>query len=165
MQPLQIKAFLPVAVAALLSVASLCQEPERQPWTQTPEGFVIASLGAHYEYKAVSPDGSALGVRFRENTEQGSLSYWTEVFLLEMVEAKNYRLIAKKDVTSADGVPGQALTFEVAQGNVPYHYGLAVFVTEKSIVTLESGTELEALSRYEAAFSSALAALRVKTYE
>jgi|SRR5690606_15751592 len=137
------------------------QAPE---WTEVPEGFVEVD-DARFAWKAVSPDGSVIAIRTRPNEGEGGLEFWREVFELEMVEGKGYRLVETEDVVSADGVDGSAMRFEFAQGDTPFHYGLAVYVTSEWIVTLETATELEALDQYAEAFDSARGALEVLTVE
>jgi hypothetical protein len=151
-------------VLVLALALSGCDCHKRGEWTKPPEGFVKVAAGG-FEWKAVAPDGSAIGVRYRQNGEEGSLAFWTEVFQLELVQAKGYRLGETTDVQSADGVPGKLLTFEFAQSDTPYHYGLAVFATKKSIVTVETATELRQLPRYAPAFEAARRELRVKNAE
>jgi hypothetical protein len=146
---------------ALLALPSGCGDKE---WTRTPDGFVKVDDGA-FAYKAVSPDGSTIAIRHRGNEEEGSLAFWAEVFELELVQAQGYKLAAKAGATSADGVPGTMMTFELAQGDTPYHYGLALYVTPKSIVTVETATELSRLNRYQAAFDAARRALKARAAE
>jgi hypothetical protein len=152
-----------VATAVTLCLACTlgCGEKE---WTRTPDGFVKVE-DATFAYKALSPDGSVIAVRHRPNTEEGSLAFWAEVFTRELVEAKGYRAAGTADVTSADGVAGRLLRFEVAVGDLPYHYGLALYVTPKSIVTVETATELSLLARYLPAFDAARADLKAKAAE
>ncbi|MBI5499035.1 MAG: hypothetical protein HY907_02255 [Deltaproteobacteria bacterium] len=151
-------------VVALAFVAAGCPRHEAE-WTRTPDGFVKISGPDAFAWRAVSPDGSAIAVRHRANEEEGSLAFWSEVFERELVEAKGYRLAGKSDVTSADGVAGKLLQLEFAQSDTPYHYGLAVYVSAKSIVTVETATELERLERYRPAFEAARRELRAKAAE
>ena len=150
-----------VAVLGALLVLSGCGEKE---WTRTPDGFVKVDV-APFAYKAVAPDGSTIGIRYRENEEEGSLAFWREVFELELVQGKGYRLAGTSDVTSGDGVPGKLMTLEFAPDDTPYHYGLALYVTPKSIVTVETATELAKLERYKAAFEAARRDLKAKAEE
>ena len=151
-----------VAVLGALLVLAGCGEKE---WTRTPDGFVKVEGSSPFVYKAVAPDGSTIGIRYRENEEEGSLAFWREVFELELVQGKGYRLAGTTDVTSGDGVPGKLMMFEFAPGDTPYHYGLALYVTPKSIVTVETATELAKLERYRAAFEAARRDLKAKAEE
>ena len=153
--------FVLVLVGVAVWVA-MCSETD--PWAKAPEGFVEVQEGP-FVFKAVSPDGSVIGVRHRLNKEEGDLAFWLEVFELEMVDAKGYKLEEKREVRSADGVDGVLMRFAYAQGDTPFHYGLAVFVTEKTIITLETATELGELERYNAAFEEALESVQVKLVE
>ena len=123
-------------------------------WTETPEGFVeVDSKGV--DYKAVTPEGAVIVIRHRDNDEEGDLDFWSEVFELEMVKAKGYKVVDKGEVSSADGTVGSVLLFEYAQGQTPYHYGLTVFVRDDLIVTVETATELDNYERREEAFEHA----------
>ena len=153
---LNTRTLLWIVVLALLPLMA-CEDE----WTTTPEGFVEIEQ-APFEYKAVSPDGSVIAIRHRPNEEKGDLDYWAEVFELELVDAKGYRLAEKSDVKSADGVLGRLLSFELAQGTIPFHYGLAIYVTDESIVTLETATELASLERYAEAFDEARKGLNAR---
>jgi hypothetical protein len=140
-----------LGVALLLGLAGAgCPKKE---WADAPEGFVEVKDG-RFVFKAVAPDGSTIAVRHRGNPEEGDLDFWTEVFELEMVDGQGYRAAGKSDLQSGDGVAGRLLRFEYAAGDVPYHYGVALYVTGKSIVTVETAAELEKLPRYESAFEA-----------
>jgi len=154
---------LALVFAALTSLAGQCGEPREAPvtWTATPKGFVQSPEG-QFVYRALSPDGSVIGIRHRLNEQEGDLDFWTEVFELEMVNGKGYKELAKSDVTSKDGVKGRLMTFEYAQGDPPYHYELALYVTPKSLVSVEAATELASLDRYKVGFESARAELNAK---
>ncbi len=149
-----------VAVLGALLLLAGCEKE----WTRTPDGFVKVDVSP-FAFKAVAPDGSTIGIRYRENEEEGSLAFWREVFERELVQGKGYRLAGTTDVTSGDGVPGKLMTFEFAPDDTPYHYGLALYVTPESIVTVETATELAQLERYKAAFDAARRELKAKAGE
>jgi hypothetical protein len=154
-----------VTLAALLALGGNCQQQQNQKgWTDTPKGFVEVAASP-FAYKAVSPDGSSIAVRHRPNQEKGDLAFWSEVFERQFVEVNGYRLIEKEELVSEDGVPGQLMTFEYAPDELPYHYSIAIFVSELSLVSLETATELSKLTRYDEAFSAARKSLRVKSAE
>lgn len=144
---------------ALVSLATKCEpEPEEEPpaWmTEVPEGFVEVDPQRPHVWRAVAADGSAVGVRYRANEEAGALDFWVEVFEREMTLGKGYRLARTTEVTSSDGVAGKVLMLELAEEDRPYHYGLAIYVTEDSIVTVETATELADLERYTPVFDKA----------
>lgn len=150
---------LVVVFAALAGLAGQCGEAEKpKAWTATPKGFVQSPEG-QFVYRALSPDGSVIGIRHRLNEQEGDLDFWTEVFELEMVQGKGYKLISKSDVQSRDDVDGRLMVFEYAQGDTPYHYELALYVTPKSLVSVEAATELANLERYKGGFEAARAEL------
>lgn len=151
-----------VIAAAAVGLWAWLWTPE---WVATPDGFVeIEQYG--FVYKAVSPDGSVIAVRHRDNEQEGDLEFWSEVFEREMVEGKGYRLVEEQQVTSGDGVSGTHLQLEYAhEGDTPFHYGLTVFVTEESIVTVETATELERHDDYAGAFEKARGSVTVRAAE
>lgn len=150
------KLWIPLAGLILMALlatlpAFKCSE-DPQKFSTVPEGFVDTPT-RHFPFRAVAPDGTTIGVKERPNNEEGSLDYWREVFELEMVEGKGYKLTHTTDVTSKDGVPGKLMSFEVAHNETPFVYQLALYVTDKTIITVEAGAELARIERYQDAFN------------
>lgn len=141
-----------LAVGTQLAV-KCSEEPTPPSWSSVPEGFVNQPSG-HFPFRAVAPDGTVIAVRERANEAKGDLDYWTEVFRLEMTEGKGYKLVETADVKSSDGVAGKLMRFEVAQDEIPFAYQLALYVTEKTIISVEAGVELARIDHYGAAFDT-----------
>lgn len=139
-----------------------CSEPPEKKWVETPKGFVSVNASG-FVYKAVSPDGAVIGIRARGNEEKGDLDFWSEVFKREMTEAKGYTPGPEQNITSADGVAGKLLSFDVPDDRTPHQYQVALFISEEYIVSLETLCESPHCDRHKAAFEAAIKTLNAKT--
>src|SRR5687767_439738 len=95
-----------------------------------PRGFAVAPQGqSHYDYRAVSAYGVALGVRVLANPARGDLAFWAEAVDREVRRSGGYRPSQTVAVRSADGIRGLRMEYTRGQGPAAATYWVTLFVT------------------------------------
>lgn len=112
-------------------------------------------------HKALSADGAVLVVRERDHEPRGSLTFWTEAFEREIVDAQGYTLIEAESVEARDGLKGKLLKFKGTRETVVYRYDVALFLARDTIITVEAAAPEEEWEKlHEEKFNRALRTLR-----
>ena len=137
---------------ALFALLAGCATPQ----LSTPKGFVALEKGEYsyndYTYKAVSPDGAVLQVRYQEEQPKGEFDFWAEALQRELTEGLGYELISEEEIRTDKGEEGRVMRFRGAHQGQVFRYGVAVFVEEEdddydNVITVEYGVPEGAAGR------------------
>ncbi len=147
MKPLStnIFAFTRVLLAALaLATCASC----RQFVPATPPGFVeLEDRYSSSEYRATTADGVVIGIRAFDNNPKGERAFWVRAIENRMRDSGGYALLEKRDVKNRGGLTGTELRFGHDEGDEPYLYRLAVFVTDDRVFIVEAGGQRAQMER------------------
>lgn len=102
-----------------------------------PQGYVKVD-DHEYRFRAVSADGSAMGLRIEENPENGDLTFWDKAIQRQMVEIKGYRLAARREIKSRSGRDGVEFMFEYRRDGADFTYLVSLFVQGREIRIFEA---------------------------
>jgi hypothetical protein len=149
------KPTLRIATALAIGLASLngCSSAKLVP----PPGFAVLEPGEGYRFRAVSPEGVVVAVRREANDPKGDLGFWSGAIDAKL-RRDGYRAIEILDV-EAKGLKGKQLRYSIERGGRDHSFWVAVFVTEESVVTVESGGDHELFAKQSEALLRALASL------
>ncbi len=111
----------------------------------TPKGFVRVDPPQSYTYRAVSADGAVLSVRTEENPRDGTLEFWSRAIGNELIDARGYKLDARRDVKSLGGTPGVEMLMKSQLQGVDYLYLLTVFVKSERVIVFEAAGPVSTL--------------------
>jgi hypothetical protein len=150
-----------LALALLALIGALGCGPSFQ--LNTPPGFVELDDDSAYDYRATTADGLVIGVREIDHEPEGELSFWVQAIQNRMRDRGGYALLETRSVQSADGVAGKQLRFgHDEQGNRPYLYYVAVFVTDSTIYLVEAGGTKEQMTKQAAQIDAVLRGFRTE---
>lgn len=121
--------------AALLACGAGCG---RSFVITTPAGFAELPDQEDYGYRAADAAGVVLAVRHEENAPFGDLAFWSGAIDAHL-RRDGYVADQALDVKSADGVPGRQIRYHRVQQGRKYVFWATVFVTDDSVVTIETG--------------------------
>ena len=125
----------------------------------TPAGFAELDGQKDYGYRATSPQGVVIAVRREKNEPYGDLSFWSGAVDAQLRRG-GYKAIKAIDV-AASGVKGKQIHYVVVRSGREHMFWVSVFVTEKAVVTVEVGGDLEYFEKAEKALSAAIASVQI----
>ncbi len=125
----------------------------------TPPGFAELDSAAGYRYRASNAEGVVLAVRREKNDPQGDLSFWSGAIDAQLRRA-GYSAVEAHDV-EASGLKGKQIRYLIVREGRDHAYWINVFVTKKSVVTVEAGGDKDLFAHEEDAIKKAIATLDV----
>jgi hypothetical protein len=129
---------------------------------KTPPGMIELEKTDDYAYRAMTPEGVVVGVRFIKDAGKADVPFWTRAVSLHMKELSGYALVETKDATSRDGSKGQELRFGHDESGKPYTYVVRVFVKDNRLYVAEAGGTKEEMDRANQTVEWTLATLMLK---
>ena len=145
-------------LALLLASSSVACTPNLH--IDTPGGFAELEDQDRYAYRATTSRGVVLAVRREANDPSGDLSFWSGA-LDAHLRRRGYKAITATDVKSKDGVDGRQIRYEIKRNGRPHGFWMTVFVTDDSVVTVESGGDTAFLGKRKKELAKAIASLEV----
>ncbi len=146
-------------ILAAALAATACGVPFR---ASTPGGFVELDDQTSYDYRAIAPEGVALGVRAINIDGKGDLPFWTRAVTLRMRQLNGYAVVSERDVKSSDGTTGKEIIFGHDEGGKPFVYQVRLFVAQNRLFIAEAGGPQAAFTQHKVAVSDALDRVKVK---
>ncbi len=137
-----------LAIASIVTLASLgtgCASFA----IRTPGGFgqLREQRAHHYDYRAVSAYGVALGVRVVPNAERGNLDFWSEVVDRHLQHGGVYHPAGSADVRTSNGMAGRRMAYTYGDPQSGQTYWVTVFVTDRKVFLVEAGGGIDAFAR------------------
>lgn len=127
---------------------------------ETPAGFAELDSNDDYRYRATSAEGVVLGVRREANEPKAGLDFWASALENELA-TRGYSKVSARAIESKNGTPGKQLVYRVEKGGRPNVLWVAVFVTEKRVVVVETGGDEAHFSHVEQKVTAALESFEV----
>jgi hypothetical protein len=152
----------PVIVALVVLVALVALAGCRPFDIKTPPGMIELEKTDDYAYRAMTPEGVVVGVRFIKDAGKADVPFWTRAVSLHMKELSGYALTETKDATARDGSKGQELHFGHDESGKPYTYVVRVFVKDNHLFVAEAGGTKEEMDRAKQTVEWTLATLMLK---
>lgn len=126
-----------------------------------PSGYVVVRDPYGYDFKAVSASGSVFAMTARENPNRDAgLDFWTRAVEHQKVTLEGYRLSGRSEIKTRAGQPGALFDLRVGSGNNEYTYLIGLFVTPRTIYTVEAGGLSKQIENDRVAIGEAMASLR-----
>ncbi len=123
---------------------------------ERPTGF---ALFEGEPYRAVSPEGVALGVRLAANDPEQGLGFWSEALKVHLL-AGGYRLLAEEPFRAAAPVgDGRLYEWVAPLGGEDWVYLTALAVCGRDIVLVEAAGPFKLYRERRAALLASLATL------
>jgi hypothetical protein len=155
----------PIAKVSAVVVLSLCVVACGKTYDiAVAPGFVKLQRTPQdlYDWRAVAPDGVAVGLRVVPTHHTADLSFWTNALALRMRETEGYALLATKDVWSLDRALGRELVFGHDEGGKPFLYRVRLFLGTERLYVFEAGGVKEQMGRYAQSVDWMFASVRVE---
>jgi hypothetical protein len=151
---------IPRRGALLLCVASLAGAAGcARVGVSTPGGFAELDAGDTFRYRASNSDGVVIAVRREKNDPKGDLAFWSGAVDAQLRRA-GYQATEGHDV-EARGLKGKQIRYTITRAGREHAYWINVFVTERSVVTVEAGGDKELFAREEDAIKRTIASLEI----
>jgi hypothetical protein len=133
----------------LLAASALATCASCRPFVPaTPPGFVeLEDRYSSSEYRATTADGVVVGIRAFDNNPKGERAFWVRAIENRLRDTGGYALLEKRDVRNRGGLTGTELRFGHDEGDEPYLYRLAVFVTDDRVFIVEAGGQRAQMER------------------
>ncbi len=125
----------------------------------TPPGFAELDKADGYRYRASNAEGVVLAVRREKNDPSGDLAFWSGAVDAELRRA-GYTALEAHEV-AAGGIKGKQIRYAIRREGREHAYWVSVFVTKKSVVTVEAGGDKELFVHQEAAILNAISSLDI----
>lgn len=139
----------------LLALATGCARID------APTGYVEVKNVYGYDYKAVSAQGNVFALTSRDNPAgAGDLTFWSQAVEHQKVAIDGYRLEKREEIKAASGLAGTLFDLRVGSGSAEYTYLLALYVSPRTIYTVEAGGPSKRIETDRAAITRAMASLR-----
>ncbi len=148
-----------LACAVTTMATAACGVPFR---ATTPTGFVELDDQANYDYRAIAPEGVAIGVRAIDINSKGDLPFWTRAVTLRMRQLNGYAVVSERDVKSLDGTPGHEVLFGHDEGGKPFVYQVRLFVAQNRLFIVEAGGPEAVYAQHKVAVNDALDHVKVR---
>lgn len=112
-----------------------------------PSGYVVLREPFPYNFKAVSAQGAAIGLRTRDNEhESADLKFWSAAVEHQKVDLDGMTLAGRESMRSKDDVEGVLFHFESGEGAATLTYLVALYVTPARVVTIEAAGQAAILA-------------------
>ncbi len=128
----------------------------------TPAGFVEMDDQTSYDYRAIAPEGVAIGVRAIDINDKGDLGFWTRAVTLRMRQLNGYAVVSERDVKSLDGTAGHEVVFGHDEGGKPFVYQVRLFVAQNRLFIVEAGGPQTVYAQHKVAVNGALDRMKVR---
>lgn len=139
----------------LLALATGCARID------APTGYVEVKNVYGYDYKAVSAQGNVFALTSRDNPAgEGDQTFWSQAVEHQKVAIDGYRLEGREEIKSESGLGGTLFDLRVGSGSAEYTYLLALYVSPRTIYTVEAGGPSKRIEADRAAISRAMTTLR-----
>lgn len=128
---------------------------------ELPPHFVeLRDPGSDYDFRGIAADGTVVALRTEKNPPKGTLEFWSEAVETQLVSARGYKLEAREDVTSSEGVPGKLLRLSVSHKGATFTYLVGVFVQTREVLVAEAGGKAKSVEPRLEQLKTALLSVR-----
>lgn len=126
-----------LATLTLLALAALtgCKD---LPVVSAPDDFAELDGGDHHDYRATNASGVVIAIRNEPNDPKGNLDFWSRA-LDNKLQRGGYKRVGQEPITTAEGLSGKHLRYEVQREGRTTEYWVGVFVTASAVIVVEAG--------------------------